>query len=328
MNQNQSKKTKILITGANGFVGKQLIKSLLDQGTYFIHAASRHKDKVLKHDDIDVFEIQQVGKETNWHEALQDCHCVVHTAARVHIMKDDSLNPLAEYRQVNVEGSINIAKQAIQHGVKRFIYLSSIKVNGDKTSNNKSFTAEDSPNPLDPYALSKHEAEESLKNLCKNTSMELVIIRPPLVYGPQAKGNFALMVHMIKKGYPLPLKNINNKRSMVSIYNLVSMIERCLVHPNINNQTFLISDNNDLSTSELIIKIGQVLNKRVLLFSIPYIFLNTVAKMIGKKAIVDRLYDSLQIDMSKTQSLLGWYPVVTVDQALDATLADPKPMEQ
>jgi nucleoside-diphosphate-sugar epimerase len=257
---------------------------------------------------------------TDWAEALANEQVVIHTAARAHIMKDEVPDPLAEYRKVNLEGTLNLARQAAQAGVKRFIFISSIKVNGEQTPLGKPFTPEDTPAPEDPYGISKYEAEQGLQQLAQETGMEVVIIRPPLVYGPGVKGNFASMVRLVEKGIPLPLGAIHNKRSLVALDNLVDLIITCIDHPAAANQVFLAGDGEDLSTTELLRGVANAMGKPARLIPVPAGVLMLGATVLGKKAMAQRLLGSLQVDISKAREVLGWEPVVSVETALETAV--------
>lgn len=234
-------------------------------------------------------------------------------------MNDRAAEPLAEFREVNVAGTLNLARQAVSSGVKRFIFISSIKVNGEGTSLGEPYTADTSPAPTDPYGISKLEAEQALLALAAETGMEVVIIRPVLVYGPGVKANFLNMMRWLSKGVPLPLGAIHNKRSLVALDNLVDLIVTCIEHPSAVNQVFLVSDGEDLSTSELLRRMGRALGKPARLIPIPAGVLEMGARMVGKKTIAQRLCGSLQVDISKTRELLNWSPPMSVDCALART---------
>ena len=244
---------------------------------------------------------------------------VIHAAARVHVMSESSADPLAEFRKVNVDGTLNLARQAVAAGVRRFIFVSSIKVNGEGTEPGKPYKADDAPAPVDPYGISKLEAEHGLLALAAETGMEVVIIRPVLVYGPGVKANFRSMMNWLNKGIPLPLGSIRNKRSLVALDNLVDLIVTCIEHPAAANQVFLVSDGEDLSTTELLRRMGAALGKPARLLPLPGAWLNGAACLLGKGAIAQRLCGSLQVDIEKTRRLLGWTPPVTVDEALRKT---------
>lgn len=303
----------VLVTGATGFVGSCLCQKFFDDHIVF-RRALRFSDK---QDDISVGEI---GAETDWSASLANVDCVVHLAACVQVANTNSTESLDEFRRVNVNGTLNLAKQAAAAGVRRFIYLSSIKVNGEGTSSGSPYTAEDLPAPIDPYGISKHEAEIALQELCKETDMDLVIIRPPLVYGPGVKANFLSMLKWLNNGIPLPFGAIrNNKRSLVSVDNLVDLVIVCINHPDARNQIFLVSDDEDLSTTDLLKRIGNALEKKARLIPIPIRFLSIVAFLLRKQSVSQRLLGSLQLDISKTREILGWAPIVSVDQGLERT---------
>jgi nucleoside-diphosphate-sugar epimerase len=241
----------------------------------------------------------------------------VHLAARVHLLNDKSFEPLTEFRSVNVDGTANFARQAAAAGVRRFVYLSSIKVNGELTEVGHPFTADDAPAPEDPYGLSKHEAEQALRQIAADTGMEVVIIRPPLVYGPGVKANFESMMRWLARGVPLPLAAVTqNRRSLVALDNLVDLIATCLSHPAAANQTFLVSDGEDLSTVDLLKRMGAALGCPARLFHLPSGLLKLGAALVRKPGIYQRLCGSLQLDIAKTRQLLGWSPLVSVDEGL------------
>jgi nucleoside-diphosphate-sugar epimerase len=261
---------------------------------------------------------------TNWSATLAGVEVVIHTAARAHIMRDEAADPLAEYRKVNVEGTLSLARQAANAGVRRFIFISSIKVNGEATADARAFSASDEPAPEDAYGVSKLEAEQGLMRLAAETGMAIVIIRPPLVYGPGVKGNFASMIKLVEKGLPLPLGAIHNKRSLVGIDNLVDLIIRCIDHPAAANQVFLVGDGEDLSTTELLHDVGKAMGKSVRLIPVPAEILQFGATLLGKKAMAQRLLGSLQVDISKTRKILDWKPPYTVEEGLRRCFAPSK----
>jgi len=305
---------KLLITGATGFIGSALINELLSKGFDLI-ASTRNKETSLPQ-QIKQINIGNILPSTNWSSTLSKVDTIIHTAARVHVMHDPSDDPLAEFRKTNTHGTLNLARQAAAAGVRRFIFISSIKVNGETTLPNRPFTPTDIFTPTDPYALSKFEAEIGLLNLAKNSAMDIVIVRPPLVYGSNVKGNFALLLKYIKKNVPLPFSAIHNQRSFVALDNLIDFIIQCISPPNAANEIFLISDDSDISTTELLQKMATAFNKKILLFPIPNFFLIYLTKLTGNKKIADRLLNSLQIDISKAKKLLNWKPVTTIDQQL------------
>ncbi|MFX1712296.1 UDP-glucose 4-epimerase family protein [Stutzerimonas stutzeri] len=303
---------RTLLTGANGFVGSAVVRGLRQRDDVNILGLCRtipaNAETVLA----------AVGDlaEADLSSVLQGTNVLIHAAARAHIMKDEVPDPLAEYRRVNVEGTLNLARQAVAAGVKRFIFISSIKVNGEATANGKPFCADDQPAPEDAYGLSKLEAEEGLMKLAAETGMELVIIRPPLVYGQGVKGNFASMIKLVEKGLPLPLGAIHNKRSLVGIDNLVDLIIRCIDHPAAANQVFLAGDGEDLSTTELLRGVGKAMGYPARLIPVPAGLLQFGATLLGKKAMAQRLLGSLQVDIGKTCELLDWKPPYTVEEGL------------
>lgn len=254
---------------------------------------------------------------TDWKGALSGVRKVVHLAARVHVINDTSSDPLAEFRRVNVEGTVNLARQAVDAGVTRFIYVSSVKVNGESTSNGRPFKAEDVPAPEDPYGVSKFEAEQALDGISKETGLEVVIVRPPLVYGPLVRGNFRVMMRWLGRGVPLPLASISdNRRSIIALDNLVDLLMRCIEHPAAANQTFLASDGDDLSTAELLKRLGSATGKKAKLFYLPRSVLKLGSQLIGKHDVYRRLCDSLQVDIEKTRKVLAWNPPISVDEGL------------
>lgn len=303
-----------LVTGANGFIGAALCSRLRREGV-----SVRRAVRLLRAEEQngETACIGEISSQTDWSTALEGVERVVHLAARVHVMNDRSRDPLAEFRQVNVEGSINLARQAAAAGVRRFVFLSSIKVNGESTSIGHPFSADDTPAPEDPYGISKHEAEQALKVIAEQSGMELVIIRPPLVYGPGVKANFEVMMRCLERGFPLPLGAItHNRRSLVALENLVDLIVTCLEHPNAANQVFLVSDGEDLSTAELLSRLGERLGKPARLFRVPIGLLGLSATLLNRPGIYQRICGSLQLDIGKTRQLLNWTPPVSVDEGL------------
>lgn len=300
---------KVLITGGTGFVGQLLARTIQAQGNAVVRAVRQAQpDSVL---------ISNVDGSTSWHEALQGCDSVVHLAARVHVMNDKSTDPLREFRRVNVEGAAHLARQAAAAGVRRLVFLSSVKVNGEATQEGRPFTADDAPAPEDPYGASKHEAEQALRQIAADRGMEVVIIRPPLVYGPGVKANFESMMRWLERGVPLPLAAVTqNRRSLVALDNLVDLIVTCLNHPAAANQTFLVSDGEDLSTAQLLKRMGAAMGHPARLFYLPLPLLKLGAIVLNKPGIYQRLCGSLQLDITKTRQLLGWTPPVSVDEGL------------
>lgn len=308
---------RILLAGASGFVGRGLVPRLLNQ-QHEVTAAVRKMTADL---DSRVTQglIDGLSTEQDWQPLLVGQEAVIHLAARVHVMSDDSTDPLAEYRKVNVEGTLKLARQAVDAGVKRFIFISSVKVNGEGTTLGAPYSADAQAAPSDPYGVSKMEAEQGLRALAAETGMEVVIIRPVLVYGPGVQANVLSMMRWLHKGVPLPFGAIHNRRSLVALDNLVDLIVTCIAHPAAANQTFLVSDGEDLSTTMLLRRMGAALGKPARLLPVPSWMLQIGATMLGKQALAQRLCGSLQVDISKTRELLGWTPPVTVDEALTKT---------
>ncbi|AAY96279.1 SDR family oxidoreductase [Pseudomonas protegens] len=309
---------RILLTGASGFVGGAVHECLSKHSPHKLTVVVRKPIPALAA-TTSVTQVEQIDGLTDWSSILLDCNVVVHAAARVHVMHESSLDPLEAFRKVNVEGTLNLARQAAQRGVGRFVFISSIKVNGEGTPLNVPYTADDEPAPTDPYGISKMEAEKGLTLIASQTGMEVVIIRPVLVYGPGVKANFFNMMRWLYKGIPLPFGAIDNRRSLVALDNLVDLIVTCIDHPLAANQVFLVSDGEDLSTTELLKRMGGALGKPARLLAIPSGILSFSAALLAKKSISQRLCGSLQVDISKNRELLGWAPPLSVDKALDAT---------
>lgn len=303
---------RVLVTGANGFVGCTLFKYLHEVEQYHVSGSVRTADTAQKN----LFTVGELSENTNWSEALEGQHVVIHVAARAHVMDDFVGEPLAEYRRVNVDGTLNLARQAASAGVRRFIFISSIKVNGESTIIGSPFQHLDKAMPKDPYGISKAEAEAGLWQINKESGMEIVIIRPPLVYGPGVKANFASMMKLVSKNYPLPLGAVRNRRSMVALDNLINLISTCINHPKAANQTFLVSDDQDASTTELLRIMAHAFGKKAKLIPIPMSWIRGVATLLGKKVVADRLCGSLQVDITHTKNTLGWRPPVTMEQQL------------
>lgn len=317
---------RILITGANGFIGQALTSYLLAETDVDLSLTIR-KTVSLRHEyipykrRITITTIDNIARPSAFQAALEGCDVVIHLAARVHVMNEVTANPLQLYRETNVNGTLNLAREAAKAGVKRFIYLSSIKVNGEHTLPNEPFTSKDTASPKDPYGISKFEAEQGLFALSQNTSMNCVIIRPPLVYGPGVNGNFERMMRFLSRGIPLPFGALKkNKRSFVSVGNLVSFIAKCIDHPKIGNQVLLVSDNDDLSTTELFLKTRRLLDNKYPLFPVPQWMLGYAASMLSKDIEFSRLTDSLQVDIKSSCDILNWAPIERVDDALEKTV--------
>lgn len=305
---------KILVTGANGFIGRALCPYLSSLGHEVVPAVRRPCGLPGERIVVD---------EGSRAEALQGCLGVVHLAARAHVMRESAADALAEFRRVNVEGTLRLARQAVAAGVRRFVFISSVKVNGEETRPGRPCTADDAPAPEDAYGHSKAEAEAGLRQLARETGIELAIIRPVLVYGPGAKGNFSSMLRWVQHGVPLPFGAVTqNRRSLLALGNLVNLIGICIDHPRAVGQTFLASDGEDLSTAQLLRRLGAAIGRPARLLAVPPGALDLGARVLGKRAVARRLLGSLQVDISKTRELLGWRPPFSVDQGL-AELAAP-----
>ena len=304
----------IVVTGANGFVGSELIRCLFSKG-FFVRACSRKKIDLF---DVPFrqFNLYEIDGGTQRQAVLRGAQAVVHAAARVHVLKEAALDPLAEFRRVNVEGTLQLAIDAAEAGVKRFIFLSSIGVNGVTTAVNEPFTENDQPRPHNAYAISKWEAEQGLQKIAAETGLQIVIIRPPLVYGCNAPGNFGSLMRAVRRGVPLPLGTVHNQRSLVALDNLVDFIATCITHTQAVNQTLLVSDGQDLSTTELMRGMAKAAGVPSRLVPVPVWALQAGASLLGKGDVVQRLCGNLQMDISKARSLLGWVPPVSVEEGL------------
>ena len=306
-----------LVTGANGFVGKLLCVELLKRGQT-VRAALRSPHQVPG--GVESVTIGTIDGNTDWTETLRGVDVVIHLAARVHVMKDTAADPLAEFLKVNLHGTENLAEQAVKAGVKRLIYVSSIKVNGEQTQGQHSYTEQDIPTPQDPYGISKWEAEQSLQRIMQRTGLEVVIVRPPLVYGQGVKGNFINLLAAINKGIPLPLAAANNKRSLIYVGNLVDVLITCATHPSAAGQTYLVRDGEDISTAALVEKIVVALGCKSRSFYFPPNMLRLVAAVLGRSNQVARLLGSLRVSDTKIRSELGWTSSYTLEQGLQATV--------
>jgi nucleoside-diphosphate-sugar epimerase len=313
---------KILVTGANGFIGHNLYKNLIKLN-YSVKGTTRNLDTVLINYDTKYISVGNIDAKTNWDHALEGVDCVIHCAGKAHVInKKDELDI---YCAINKEGTKHLAEQAVKAKVKRLIFLSSVKVNGESTGNfddPKIFTNDDTPNPQDNYAISKFEAEQALWEIASKTNLEMVIVRLPLVYGKDVKGNLKRLIKLINFKIPLPFADIKNKRSLIGIDNLADVLVRCIEHPNAAGKTFLVSDGEDLSTSELINIIASGMNRSVKLFRLPRALLKFFGFILKRQSQIDRLTESLQIDNSYVREILNWTPPVSVEEGITRMVED------
>ena len=305
--------SRILITGATGFVGNRLLAMLKDKG-HECRAAIRRPSSAV---DVPVESIVvgNIDAHTDWTQAVNDVDVIVHLAARVHIMNDQAENPLVEFRKINLDGTRSLAEAAASAGVKRFVYISTIKVNGEATTN-QPFTSQDDPSPSDPYAIAKWEAEKALQEISRETGLEVVVVRPTLVYGPGVKANFLNLIKLVRKRIPLPLAGIKNKRSMVALDNLADLIISCCEHPAAPGHVFLAADDTPLSTAELIAKIARAFELRSPAFYFPPAIMAWLSRLLGKQAVWNRLAGSLAVDNSEARKVMDWTPITTMDEEL------------
>ena len=304
------------MTGATSFVGNALVNRLAAEraGNGVVAAVRRNNSSWPE--GVREVQVGNLLPTTGWGDALRNVDAVVHCSACVHVMQDDTTDPLSAYREVNVDGTLTLARQAAKAGARRFVFVSSIKVNGEATLPGRAFSANDESEPMDPYGVSKLEAEQGRWKIAVQTGMEVVIVRPPLVYGPGVKANFASMMRWVSRDVPLPLGGIHNARSMVALDNLVDLLVTCLKHPAAAGQTFLVSDGEDVSTTELLRRTARAMGKRALLLPVPASWLEMFAALLGKREMAQRLCGSLQVNIDKTRSMLGWAPPLSLDQGL------------
>ena len=317
---------KILVTGANGFIGQSLCKTLVIKNK-LVHGIVRNSSKVKKHDNIKYSSISEINYDTNWIEVLSNTDCVIHCAGRAHIMNKNDKISNETYSSINVEGTIRLANQAAEAGVKRIIFLSSIKVNGENTgeptigkinnnTNRNYFTHTDKPEPKDLYGISKLEAEKELWKISKKTGLEVSILRLPLVYGEGVKGNLNRLLMLVRSGVPLPFKMIRNQRSMIGLDNLIDLIILCIDHPAAAGKTFLVSDGEDLSTPDLINHIAHSMGRSARLFPMSISLLRLLGRILNRKEEINRLTNSLIIDNQFTKKTLNWYPPHNVSEGI------------
>ena len=304
----------ILVTGATGFLGSGLLSKLAET-SLVAFGAVRQLGVPLPGGAPSRF-VGDLSPNTDWRTAVSGMDTVVHCAARVHVMRDNSADPLAEFRIANVEGTLALARQAVEAGVRRLVYVSSIKVNGESTMPGRPFRADTPPAPRDAYGISKMEAEGCLREFADSSGLEVVIIRPVLVYGPGVKGNFRSLLRLLERGVPLPLASVDNRRSLVGLDNLIDLIITCVVHERAVNRTFLVSDGEDLSTTDLLRRAAVALGRSPRLIPIPPAALSLAGRILGRGAAAQRVLSTLQVDIAATREILGWSPQVSVDEGL------------
>ena len=308
----------VVLTGATGFVGAALLPRLMAESGMKLTVATRRDVEDIPR-AVRQVQVGELTAQCNWDATLSGADVVVHLAARVHVMHDKAADPLAEFRRVNVDGTLNLARQTAAAGVRRFVFLSSVKVNGE--GGGKPYREDDPPSPQDAYGISKHEAEQGLWAVARETGLEVTVIRPPLVYGPGVRANFAALMRAVGSGVPLPLGAVDNRRSLVAVDNLADFIATCVVHPQAGDATFLVSDGEDLSTPELVGRLARAMNRPVRLLPVPPRLLKFAGRLAGRRAAVERLCGSLQVDIERARTRLGWSPPVDVDEALRRTVS-------
>jgi nucleoside-diphosphate-sugar epimerase len=306
---------KILVTGASGFVGQFLCKTLSKSGRSVLGAVRSANSNLIDH-NIKYISVGDISFKKNWKDHLIDVNCIIHCAGRAHKMNDNNVDA---YRLTNLESTKRLAEQAADAGVKRLIFLSSIKVNGESTdhiNSTKKFFYTDIPNPQDPYAISKLKAEKALWQISLRTGLEIVVVRLPLVYGHGVKGNMARLIELIKSRVPFPLSIVKNKRSMIGIDNLIDLLIRCIDHVDASGKTFLVSDDDDLSTPQIINLIALSMKKKVYFFPLPLFLLKIIFSIIGKRREINRLIGSLSIDINYVKETLNWTPPISVKEGI------------
>lgn len=310
--------SSVLVTGATGFVGNAVVEELAKRGQAVMAGVRQgSSDSSFKAPtSVETVSLGDLSDEPTFGDVFSSIDTVVHCAARAHVMNERGTDLLSIYRRHNTQATLNLARQAARAGVRRFVFISTIKVNGEQTSLGQPFTEGDVLAASDPYGVSKLEAEQGLLELAKELTMDVVIIRPVLVYGKGVKGNFSTMIRLVSSGIPLPFGHITNKRSLVSLDNLVDLIITCIYHPKAANQVFLAGDGEDVSTTQLLRQLAQAMGKPSRLVRVPLFVLAMLAAMLGKKAVVHRSLGSLQVDVSKSQNVLGWQPIVSLEEGL------------
>jgi nucleoside-diphosphate-sugar epimerase len=310
--------TSILITGVTGFIGSAIARCLATRQDICVRGVSRN---LVPTPSLGIESIAaDLMEEADFSDLLRGIDIVIHTAGRAHVMRDSTSDPIAEYRRANVDSTVRLARHAASAGVRRFVFISSVKVNGETTLLGYPFSADQAPSPTDAYAVSKYEAEIELFNIADETGLEVVVIRTPLVYGPGVKGNFAAMIRWVRKGMPLPLGAVNNCRSMVALENLVDftlLCADCGRSPRAANEVFLVSDGEDVSTTEILRRVALAYGARLRLMPLPVSCIRAVARLLGKGHVADRMLNSLVVDSSPARELLGWKPVVSMDEQLN-----------
>lgn len=311
---------RVLVTGAGGFVAGRVIPVLSGAG-FGVRAATRTDAFVSGGEGIETVPVGEIGPDTDWRSALKGIEAIVHLAGRAHVMTDTAVEPLAEYRRVNLEGTRELAEQAVAAGVRRFVHMSSVKVNGERAMPDHPFTETDRPAPKDAYGQSKWEAEEALRDIGRERDLEVVVLRPPLVYGPGVKGNFLKLLSLCDKAPPLPLASASNRRSFIHVGNLADAVRLCLSHPAAGGETFLLRDGEDMSMPELIHRLAVALGRPARLFPAPCSLLRTLAILAGRRATAERLLESLVVDDLKIREVLAWQPPFSVLEGLTETAA-------
>jgi UDP-glucose 4-epimerase len=310
---------KILVTGANGFVGKVVCAELAVRGFEVVAAVRAAPAGAATHANPALLTVSvgNIDGKTDWTEALSGCCAVIHLAARAHILNDTVADPLAAFRETNVEGSLQLARSAARAGVQRFVFVSSVGVNGNQ--NSRPFSETDSPVPAEPYAVSKLEAELALREEAARSGMELVIVRPPLVYGPECPGNFLRLLKLLSTAVPLPFGALHNRRSFVGVWNLADFLATCAIHENAAGNVFLVSDMADVTLPELLQGLAHGMGEKASLFSVSPALLRALARVLGKAGLFDKLCGNLTVNAAHARTTLGWTPPVALAEGLRRT---------